>query len=159
MSCTWNTDPSAVHAGPAAEQPGSAPRQRGWKPSELVAMIGGFIVFWPLGLAALALKYGWLGLDRWEWGQRQWARLPGTPKSCKGRNSMADGEGPRAQLNLSSGNLAFDGWKAAELARLEQQYAELAASQKAFESFLQQLREARDRETFDRFMANRPAGA
>ena len=153
MAHTWDAA--------AAEDAESGPRQnsrKGWKSSELAVMIGGFIVFWPLGLAALGLKYGWLGLDRWTWAQRQWSRLPGTARIC-GKNSKEKVMNWSEKLDATSGNSAFDGWKAAELDKLQRQFEELAASQKSFEAFLQQLREAKDRETFERFMANRPPSA
>jgi predicted CopG family antitoxin len=48
----------------------------------------------------------------------------------------------------SSGNQAFDAYKAETLRRLEDE-------QKAFEEFLQRLREARDKAEFDQFMKER----
>lgn len=156
MAHTW--DEAASSATADADQGSRQEGRRGWKSSELLVMIGGFIVFWPLGLAALSLKYGWLGLDRWTWGQRQWARLPGSARLCSGKNSASSARSA-TELRDSSGNSAFDGWKTSELARLQKQYEELAASQKSFEAFLQQLRETKDRETFERFMADRPKGA
>lgn len=154
MSQTWDSASAATLDSSDFSQG----RRKGWKFSELAVMIGGFIVFWPLGLAALGLKYGWLGLDRWTWAQRQWSRLPGTARTC-GKNSKEKAMAWSEKLDATSGNSAFDGWKAAELEKLQRQFEELAASQKSFEAFLQQLREAKDRETFDRFMANRPPSA
>ena len=57
----------------------------------------------------------------------------------------------------SSGNSAFDAYKADTLRRLEEE-------QEAFEAFLQRLRDAKDKAEFDQFMddrtrsANRDAG-
>jgi hypothetical protein len=48
----------------------------------------------------------------------------------------------------SSGNTAFDAYKAETLKRLE-------TEQEAFESFLQRLREAKDKQEFDSFMDER----
>lgn len=52
----------------------------------------------------------------------------------------------------SSGNSAFDAYKADTLRRLEDE-------QGAFESFLQRLREAKDKQEFDSFMEDRAKGA
>ena len=48
----------------------------------------------------------------------------------------------------SSGNVAFDAYKADTLRRLEEE-------QDSFETFLQRLRHAKDKAEFDQFMAER----
>lgn len=48
----------------------------------------------------------------------------------------------------SSGNTAFDAYKAETLRRLEEE-------QQAFEAFLKRLREAKDKQEFDQFMEDR----
>ena len=53
----------------------------------------------------------------------------------------------------SSGNRAFDEWRAGELGRLEEERRKLVAAEREFAEFLEQLRRARDREEFYRFMA------
>jgi hypothetical protein len=52
----------------------------------------------------------------------------------------------------SSGNMAFDNYKAETLRRLEEE-------QHSFEAFLQRLREAKDKAEFDDFMADRARAA
>jgi hypothetical protein len=52
----------------------------------------------------------------------------------------------------SSGNSAFDAYKAETLRRLEDE-------QEAFEAFLQRLREAKDKTEFDAFMDDRAKAA
>ena len=52
----------------------------------------------------------------------------------------------------SSGNTAFDAYKADMLRRLEDE-------QEAFESFLERLREAKDKAEFDQFMQDREKSA
>ena len=49
---------------------------------------------------------------------------------------------------MSSGNSAFDAYKSDTLRRLEEE-------QQAFESFLQRLRDAKDKQEFDAFMQDR----
>jgi Protein of unknown function (DUF2852) len=52
----------------------------------------------------------------------------------------------------STGNRAFDEWRAAELARLEEERQKLVAAEREFAEFMENLRHARDREEFERFM-------
>ncbi len=100
--------------------------QRG-KPAWIVAMILGFIVFWPIGLAILAYMI---------WSKRMF--------SCKSRRGVTY----RSRTLNSTGNSAFDAYKADTLRRLEEE-------QEAFEAFLQRLREAKDKSEFDAFMDER----
>ena len=68
-------------------------------------------------------------------------------KSCRHRSAHS----PRHQAWQAmkpSGNRAFDAYKADTLARLE-------AEQEAFESFLERLRDAKDKAEFDQFMEDR----
>ena len=55
----------------------------------------------------------------------------------------------------STGNSAFDDWRTAELARLEEERRKLAAAEREFADYMEGLRRARDREEFDRFMNQR----
>lgn len=55
-------------------------------------------------------------------------------------------------VSRSSGNAAFDAYKADTLTRLEQE-------QDNFEAFLQRLRDARDKAEFDQFMDERAQAA
>lgn len=91
----------------------------------IAAMVLGFIVFWPIGLALLAYMI---------WGKKMFGS-----KSCKSRKSM-----PTGALR-DSGNSAFEAYKAETLKRLEDE-------QSAFDSFLERLRDAKDKAEFDAFM-------
>ncbi|HET9018281.1 MAG TPA: DUF2852 domain-containing protein [Acetobacteraceae bacterium] len=117
----------------------------GW----IAAMVLAFWVFWPLGLALLAFLLfsgrlracGPNAAGRWHnmesrdggWcggGRGRWGRAP------------------------SSGNAAFDDYRAETLRRLEEE-------QQEFVEYLERLRRAKDKAEFDQFMAerrNRPAG-
>lgn len=88
-------------------------------------MVLGFILFWPIGLALLAYMI---------WGKSMFK------SSC--RKSRATGF-----ANTSSGNSAFDAYKADTLRRLEDEQA-------AFDAFLTRLRDAKDKAEFDQFMAD-----
>lgn len=112
-----------------------------WRPAELIAMILGFVVFWPIGLAVLAWKKNWFGLGdraRGVWGQNVWSQ--------SGRTSD--------DVALT-GNSAFDAYRATELERLEEERRRLIEEEEEFGAFLRRLREAKDQEEFLRFMKDR----
>ena len=113
-----------------------------WRPWEIVATIVGFAIFWPIGLAFVAWKiWGAKAMckhgNHARWSRHEW------------RHRRHDG------LRRDTGNMAFDEYKAAELERLEKERQRLADEQKAFGEFLNDLKRAKDREEFDRFMASR----
>jgi len=102
------------------------------KAAWITVMVLGFIFVWPVGLALLAFMI-WSG------------KLACKDKHLKrGRNVMRAGRG--------TGNSAFDAYRADMIARLEQEQAD-------FESFLQRLRDARDKAEFDEFMQDRARAA
>ncbi|CTQ32986.1 DUF2852 domain-containing protein [Jannaschia rubra] len=107
-------------------------RIEGWldargKGAWIAAAVLGFIFFWPVGLAVLAYTI---------WSKRMFKGI-----SCN-RGRMAPSR------FRSTGNMAFDSYKADMLRRLEDE-------QEAFESFLNRLREAKDKAEFDQFMEDR----
>ncbi len=63
--------------------------------------------------------------------------------SCKSMSHRRD-----RQIGKSSGNSAFDAYKAETLRRLEEE-------QDNFEAFLKRLRDAKDKAEFDQFMNDR----
>ncbi|MBI6629993.1 DUF2852 domain-containing protein [Pontibaca salina] len=114
--------------------PGWFSRAERWMDSKgkgawIAAMILGFILFWPLGLAILAYLI---------WSKRMFN------SSCNRRHSRRHG----APLTQSTGNSAFDAYREETLRRLEEE-------QHSFEAFLERLREAKDKAEFDQFMDER----
>lgn len=103
----------------------------------IAAMVLGFVFFWPVGLALLFYMI---------WSKRMFN------KSCSRRTNMK----PWAQRGMSAmsstGNSAFDAYKADTLRRLEEE-------QVNFEAFLERLREAKDKSEFDDFMDERAKAA
>ncbi|MHA6267620.1 DUF2852 domain-containing protein [Aliiroseovarius sp. CAU 1755] len=104
----------------------------------IAAMVIGFILFWPIGLALLAYMI---------WSKRMFS------KSCRHRTSTEtapwnDARFARRHGFSSSGNTAFDAYKAETLRRL-------MSEQEAFEAFLERLRAAKDKSEFDEFMDER----
>jgi hypothetical protein len=101
-------------------------------------MVVGFVVFWPVGLAILF----WI----------LWRKRHGDAAAPAWLGRLANGAG-------GSGNSAFAAWKQDEVDRLEQERRKLADAEREFAAFLDQLKRARDREEFDRFMAARARAA
>lgn len=139
----------AEHGGGCASrhQPG-----RGWHPLNIAAMVLGFIIFFPVGFAILAWNIWTARADR--------HAMAGMPAA--GFPDMWRGNGTERDLARHSGNSVFEDYKRETLARLEEERRRLVAEQQAFASFLDDLKKAKDREEFERFMrdreARRPAG-
>jgi hypothetical protein len=155
MSMNWNAaSDAAAGRGRRCGWTGS------WRIAEIAAMVLGFIVFWPIGLAVLAFKI-WQQRTGYEgdlaafcrstvegaragrWGDAPFGAWTNSWRGC-GR-----WRGPR------TGNHAFDAWRDAELARLEEERRKLETAEREFAAFMDDLRKARDREEFDRFMRER----
>ena len=94
----------------------------------IAAMVVGFIFLWPVGLAILAYMI--------------WSKRMFTGKSCARRSTRS------MMTTRTTGNSAFDAYKADTLRRLEEE-------QTNFEAFLERLREAKDKAEFDQFMDER----
>ena len=143
--------------GPGA---GGAPWSRGrgtrWTTVELIAMVIGFMLFWPIGLAVLGFKYwqyktGGADLQTVAAGAYRNARsaMGGIPAGAPGawtRPNWTHG------YTTSTGNAAFDAWKGAEIARLEAERRRLEDAHREFADWLETVRQAKDREEFERFM-------
>ncbi len=122
------------------------------KPIWIVAMVMGFIWFWPVGLAILAYTIG----------SRRWGRRPGGPgqwynteaqqgRACawgKWGDWTTPWNQPQRPDMKPSGNAAFDEYRTETLKRLEDE-------QKEFVEYLERLRRAKDKAEFDQFMAER----
>jgi hypothetical protein len=115
-------------------------------PAWIAVMVLAFIVWWPLGLAILAYL-AWSGRMGC-WGRRGHSRWHDKMERMREGARHWHGGAPWSQ---SSGNAAFDEYKAETLKRLEEE-------QKEFRSFLERLRMAKDREEFDQFMRDRRSG-
>jgi hypothetical protein len=112
----------------------------------IVLMVLGFIFFWPVGLAILLYLLG-SGRMACNGRRRRDAYQSGNWGPGWGSwKSWACGSGERTAP--SSGNRAFDEYRAETLRRLEEE-------QKEFGAFLDRLRFARDKAEFDQFMAER----
>ena len=118
----------------------------GWSPLSIAAMVLGFVIWWPLGLAMLAyILWGEKFGPQIEQGVRQ-ARSGFT--GCRARHGFSGGF-------AKTGNAAFDEYRERELARLDEERRRLDEERAEFEAFVQNLRKAKDMEEFERFKAER----
>ncbi len=120
-----------------------------WSFWEVGAMVAGFVVFWPLGLLALFLK--WKNGEMWRGASESSA-----PWSGFKAPDLSAWRPQSASYGFSgSGNAAFDAYKREQLKRLDEERRKLEEDQKAFRDFVEKVRRAKDQEEFDRFMSER----
>jgi len=108
-------------------------RKGRWTPLGVAAAVLGFVTWWPIGLAVIAYII-------WGGSVDDLAKDAIDQLKAAFRSSTASGG--------NSGNAAFDAYRTETMRRLEEEQAE-------FNGFMSKLREARDREEFERFMADR----
>jgi hypothetical protein len=118
---------------------------RGWR---LPVMILGFILWWPVGLALLAFFFLWR--PAMACNAAPWTATWTAPWKARMRDEAQRWSGP-----ASTGNVAFDEYRANVLARLEEERRQLDAQAAEFGDFVKQLRRAKDQEEFERFMQSR----
>ena len=127
------------------------------RPAWIALMILGFIVWWPLGLASLVFLFGsgrmacWHNDPaRWQYKMEKMQRKMDLAQSWMSGNARGGSPwGGNPWRNApSSGNHAFDEYRAETLRRLEDE-------QKEFHDFLGRLRQAKDKAEFDQFMSER----
>ena len=122
-----------------------------WGPLTIALMVLGFVIFWPLGLAMLAYIL---------WGEM----FGGSAEKAEGwikqkkawcQNNNYRQHGGHGNWRHSSGNAAFDDYRAEQLKRLDEERKRLDEEIGAFHEYMRNLRMAKDREEFDRFMNDR----
>ena len=119
------------------------------KPAWIALTVVSFILFWPLGLVLLGFLIGsgrmacWTHSNGERW-QRRMQRMQRRMERMQAAGERWGGGGFRG----SSGNRAFDEYRAETLRRLEEE-------QREFKEFLDRLRHAKDKAEFDEFMAER----
>jgi len=127
---------TAIAAWPGRAESWLDDRGRGaW----LAALVLALIVFWPVGLVLAGYMI---------WSGRLFGRAP---QAGGGHAHLCRGHARRHGFS-TSGNTAFDAYKADTLDRLEREQAE-------FEAFLRRLRESKDKAEFDQYLAGRAAAA
>jgi hypothetical protein len=117
------------------------------KPAWIALTVLGFVIWWPLGLAALAFIL-WSGrMSCHAHRSAHWERKMERMHEKLHRVHEHVHGGWRGEPR-SSGNSAFDEYKAETLKRLEDEQHE-------FQEFLRRLRASKDRAEFDQFMGER----
>jgi hypothetical protein len=127
------------------------------KPAWIALIILGFMAWWPLGLCVLAFTIGSgrMGCGyhggyagHWQYKMERLQRKMDWMRSrMSGSPTSGSWSGPW-NYGPSSGNRAFDEYRADTLKRLEEE-------QREFREFLDRLRFAKDKTEFDQFMAER----
>ncbi len=129
MNASSSTSQNHIHVKTAKPR-----KKSGWTPIGIAALVFGFMVAAPIGLAVLAYIL---------WGGRIDDLISDTVNMVKGAARRTP-----SRFRGSSGNAAFDEYKAATLRDLEDQQAEFA-------EYVEHLRQARDREEFDIYMKSK----
>ena len=106
-----------------------------WTPLTITLMVLGFVIFWPLGLAMLAYIL---------WGDKMQDAFYDVRRQF--HNHSASHSVGR------SGNVAFDEYREKELKRLAEERRKLDTMREEFDTYMRNLRRAKDKEEFDRFM-------
>jgi Protein of unknown function (DUF2852) len=114
----------------------------------IIAMVLGFIIFWPVGLGLLAYMIWSKRMFNSSCAQRMHDRHEGRQGRFARKIERMGYKYDYSYSYGTSGNTAFDAYKSDTLKRLEEE-------QHAFETFLQRLRDAKDKSEFDAFMDDR----
>jgi hypothetical protein len=129
-------------AGPPFWHPASLSR-----PAAIAFTVLGFIFWWPVGLALLIYLVG-SGRMGCFGGRRRAMYQKNGHEAGPWANWKSWACAPSDRPAATSGNRAFDEYKAETLRRMEEE-------QKDFGAFLERLRFAKDKSEFDQFMAER----
>lgn len=120
-----------------------------WTPATIALTVLGFMTFWPLGLAMIAYIV---------WGERLDAFKDEANRATDGMMSQFRRAGSSFGAPAAfgrSGNVAFDDWREEEFRRLDEKRAELARMEAEFADYQRELRRAKDRKEFERFLRDR----
>ena len=120
------------------------------KPAWIGLMIVSFLLWWPLGLVVVGYLVGSGRMTCWahRGGERWQRRMERMQERMERMQSAAERWGGARRYRGTSGNRAFDEYRAETLRRLEEE-------QREFMEFLDRLRHAKDKVEFDQFMAER----
>ncbi|MDB5614286.1 MAG: hypothetical protein JWQ22_1939 [Devosia sp.] len=125
-----------------------------WSPLTIALMVLGFITFPPLGFIVLGyILWGEKFGGSQEKAQAYWNKGRSWVSSNKGKHRNWNTQ--RSYGMNTSGNAAFDDYRAEQLKRLDEERARLDAEIDAFHDYMANLNKAKDREEFDRFMNER----
>lgn len=140
MTSTHQTQSS--HAGPGRSHRAGACCGKGhWSATNIVAMVLGFILFWPLGLAVLAWSFTGHPIEELPgWLRDKWRQLKGHKAPCQ----------------RGSDNVVFDEYQQAQHDRIDEIKEEIRRRGEAFQEFRSDTRRRQDQAEFDDFMSTSP---
>jgi hypothetical protein len=118
-----------------------------WNPLTIGLMILGFVIFWPLGLAVIAYVL---------WGDR--IGLSVKEMSDDFNAQCGKSRSKQRRQARPHDNSAFAHYRHQEIERLEEERRKLDEMRDEFDDFLNELRQAKDKTEFDRFMDARRKG-
>jgi hypothetical protein len=123
------------------------------KPAWIGLTVLSFMLWWPLGLVVIGYLIGSGRMACWTEGagprwQRRMDRMQRRMSRMQAAAERWGMGGPRTSYRETTGNRAFDEYRAETLRRLEEE-------QREFIEFLDRLRHAKDKAEFDEFMAER----
>ena len=118
-----------------------------WNPLTIGLMILGFVIFWPLGLAVIAYVL---------WGDRIGHSVKEMSDDFNAHCGKSRGKHRRQKQQHD--NSAFARYRHQEIERLEEERRKLDEMRDEFDDFLNELRQAKDKAEFDRFMDARRNG-
>ncbi|SFZ84976.1 Protein of unknown function [Devosia enhydra] len=126
-----------------------------WSPLTIALMVIGFIVWWPAGLAVLS----YILWGEYMGGSAEKAqRFVDKQKAFFGKHANRAGSATTshgAWTGSHSGNAAFDEYRAEQLRKLEEERRRLDEEIAAFHEYNASLNKQKEREEFERFMAER----
>jgi len=125
-----------------------------WTPLTIILVLLAFWVAWPLGLAMLVAFFFW-GHHARNLRNHFDGMCRNSAWSDWGRGPRGDGGWSGGRGFSRSGNSAFDDYRDAELRRLDEERRKLDDERREFEEYVRDLRRARDKDEFDRFMSDR----
>ncbi len=130
------------HAGPdRSHRRGACCGKGHWSATNILAMVIGFLVFWPLGLAVLAWSVSGRPVeDMPGWLRDKWRQL---------RGHKAVGKG-------ASDNTVFEAYQQAQHDRIDEIRDEIRRRGEAFQAFRSDARRRQDQAEFDAFMSHSP---
>ena len=136
-----------------------------WTAFEIVAMVLGFIVFWPIGLAVLAYKFwqsrsGGPDLKTFVTDKVDGARTAMSVPTHPGAAAPPCGA-PAVSISRRPATWPSTSGVRRNSTRLDEERRKLDEAQREFGEYVDAIRRAKDREEFERFMAERrakPAG-
>lgn len=156
-------------ANASGERSGCGPRfgrwskaeRKPWSILEMGAVLGGFVVFWPLGLLALYMKHRrgeiWNGASNMQGPWTSWKSPRDAAEHFKSSFAGSSWKRPdwAGQGFSASGNHAFDEYRKAKIDELEALRRKLDEERAEFDGFLTKLRKSKDAADFEKFMAEK----